>query len=72
MKIWEEQIGDLCLSITDLDGNAVATATKIHNTAGQARAWLEEIRWAMVGSKKQPQEASHRTTYGLRGHRSDD
>jgi len=72
MKLWEEHVGDMVMSMTDLDGNVVAKVTKLHDTAGQARAWLEEIRWALVGAKQQAQEPSHRTTYGLRGHRSDD
>ena len=64
--------GDITLSMETRGAEVVATATTTHNTAGQARAWLEEIRWAMVGAKAQQAADEHLTTYGRKGYRSGD
>ena len=72
MSRWEEHVDGMVLRMDDLDGNVVATATMLHQTGGQARAWLEEIRWAMVGSKHQQKPDEHLTTWGRKGYRSGD
>ena len=72
MRVHEEHIDGMVLTIDDIDGNAVGTVTKLHDTAGQARAWLAEIRWAMYAAKQQGKQDGQQTAFGHKGYRSGD